>query len=103
MNDKKNPEIEQEEEESFTLVLTDEKTGEETEFEYLDTIDYEDKQYIVLLPVKDDTDQVYIFEIEPCEDDPESEIYKNVESADVLNAVFELFKERNADEFNFVD
>lgn len=104
MTDEKNiNEFDEEEEEFDTLVLTDEK-GNEVEFEFIDLIDYEDKQFIVLLPVEgDDQDQVVIYEVEPCEEDDEFENYRSVDSAETLNAVFEIFKERNKDEFNFID
>lgn len=102
MSDEKNPAAEEMNDEPFTLVLTDQKTGEETEFEYLDSIEYKNKEYIVLLPTEgDEMDQVIIFEVEPL--DEENETYKDVESQEVLDAVFEIFKERNAEEFNFVD
>ena len=40
-------------EEESILTLTDEN-GVETEFEYLDCIEYEGKEYLVLLPMESD-------------------------------------------------
>ncbi len=102
MTDEKNLEAEESEEEYDTIVLTDEN-GKETEFEFLDLIEYEDKEYIVLLPMEGsaDDDQVYIFETEDAGDDMVN--YKSVSSSKVLNAVFEIFKEKFKDEFNFID
>ena len=83
-------------EEESILTLTDEN-GEETQFEYLDCIEYEGKEYLILLPV--DEDQVVILEIEPV--DEENENYIAVESEDTLDAVYEIFKARYKDVLNF--
>ena len=40
------------EEESNILMLTDEN-GVDTEFEYLDCIEYDGKEYLILLPLDD--------------------------------------------------
>lgn len=82
------------------IVLNDEE-GNEVEFEFLDLIEYESGQYVVLLPVEDETDQVVILKVEEVSDEEES--YCAVEDEATLNAVFEIFKEKFKDEFNFVD
>lgn len=80
------------------IVLNDE-TGNEIEFEFLDLISYRQKEYIVLLPLKDSDEQVVILQVE--EADEEIENYISVENEFVLNTVFALFKERNTDFFTF--
>ena len=90
-----NEELLQEEDESI-LTLTDEN-GVETEFEYLDCIEYEGKEYLVLLPVE--SDEIVILEVEPV--DEENENYIAVESEDVLDAVYEIFKARYQDVLQF--
>ena len=94
-----NEEILQEEEES-TLVLTDEN-GVDQEFEYLDCIEYESKEYLVLIPAEEDANEIVILEIEPV--DEENENYLAVEDEAVLNAVYGIFKERFADVLTFED
>ena len=94
-----NEEILQEEEES-TLVLTDEN-GVDQEFEYLDCIEYEGKEYLVLIPAEEDANEFVILEIEPV--DEENENYLAVEDEAVLNAVYGIFKERFADVLTFED
>ena len=94
-----NEEILQEEEES-TLVLTDEN-GVAQEFEYLDCIEYEGKEYLVLIPAEEDANEIVILEIEPV--DEENENYLAVEDEAVLNAVYGIFKERFADVLTFED
>ena len=73
-----------EEEESNLLSLTDEN-GQETVFEYLDVIEYQGKEYLILLPVEDEDGQVVILEIEPV--DEENENYLSVGDEALLNAV----------------
>ena len=85
------------------ITLTDED-GEEMKFEFLDLIEYMGNEYAVLFPVdeEDDTDTVCILRCEEC-DDPSEESYCEVESDEVLNAVYEIFKEKVKDEFDFTD
>ena len=85
-----------EEEEISILTLTDEN-GEETRFEYLDCIEYEGKEYLVLLP--EESDEIVILEVEPV--DEENENYIAVESEDILDAVYEIFKARYQDVLQF--
>ncbi len=94
-----NEEILQEEEES-TLVLTDEN-GADQEFEYLDCIEYEGKEYLVLIPAEEDANEIVILEIQPV--DEENENYLAVEDEAVLNAVYAIFKDRFKDVLTFED
>lgn len=89
-----------EEEESNLLSLTDEN-GQETVFEYLDVIEYQGKEYLILLPVEDEDGQVVILEIEPV--DEETENYLSVGDEDLLNAVYDIFKEKYKDVLIFED
>lgn len=86
------------EEETSTLLLTDEN-GVDTEFEYLDCIEYEGDEYLVLLPM--DSDEIVILRIEPV--DEENENYLAVESEETLNAVYKIFKDRYQDVLQFED
>ena len=94
-----NEEILQEEETSI-ITLTDE-TGAESSFEYLDCIEYADKEYLVLTPAEEEATEIVILEIEPV--DEETENYVAVEDEAVLNAVYEIFKDRFKDVFTFAD
>ena len=95
-----NTDILLEEEESSIISLTDEN-GVETEFEYLDCIEYEGKEYLVLLPAEEDADELVILEVEPV--DEETENYLAVENEETLNTVYGIFKERYKDVINFED
>ena len=92
-------EILNEEEESI-LTLTDEE-GNEARFEYMDCIDYQDKEYLVLLPEDEESDEIVILEVEPV--DEENENYLAVEDEAVLDAVYQIFKEKFKDVLVFGD
>jgi len=94
-----NNEILMEEEESI-LTLTDEN-GEDMDFEYLDCIEYQGTEYLVLMPVGEESGEIVILRIEPV--DEENENYLAVEDEAVLDAVYGIFKERYQDVLNFAD
>ena len=93
-----NEEILQEEEQSNILTLTDEN-GADVDFEYLDCIEYKDKEYLVLMPVDMVETEIVILEIEPV--DEETENYLSVSDEAVLNAVYAIFKEKYKDVLTF--
>ncbi len=93
-----NEEILQEEEQTNILTLTDEN-GEDVDFEYLDCVDYEGKEYLVLMPAEELATEIVILEVEPI--DEENENYLSVGDENVLNAVYEIFKDRYKDVLTF--
>ncbi len=94
-------------EELDNIIILNDEDGNEVKFEFLDLIDYEDEEYIVLLPVTEEGEEeegeVVILKVEDTDDDSEEESYVSVENEDTLNKVFEIFKERFKDDFDFVD
>ena len=94
-----NNEILMEEEESI-LTLTDEN-GEDIRFEYLDCIEYQGTEYLVLMPADDDSNEIVILQIQPV--DEENENYVAVEDEGILDAVYGIFKERYKDVLDFAD
>ena len=88
------------EEESGILTLTDED-GQEVDFEYLDSVDYDGKEYLVLMPADQAETQIVILEVEPV--DEENENYLSVSDEAVLDAVYGIFKERYKDILTFED
>ena len=95
-----NEEILQEEEQSNILTLTDEN-GADVDFEYLDSIDYEGKEYLVLMPAQEDSNEIIILEVQPV--DEENENYLSVSDEAVLDAVYDIFKDRYKDVLTFED
>ena len=89
------------EEEVSVLTLTDEN-GADIEFEYLDCIEYQDKEYLILMPLEEEeSGEIVILEVEPV--DEENENYLAVSDEDVLEAVYAIFKERYRDVLEFAD
>lgn len=88
------------EEESGILTLTDED-GQEVDFEYLDSVDYDGKEYLVLMPADQAETQIVILEVEPVDEENENYLYVSDEA--VLDAVYGIFKERYKDILTFED
>ena len=95
-----NNEPENEQEESEILTLTDEN-GQDVDFEYLDCMEYQGKEYLVLMPADEAETQIVILEVEPVDD--ENENYLAVEDEAVLDAVYDIFKEKYKDVLTFED
>lgn len=78
--------------------------GNEVFFEFLDLIEHEDEEYVVLLPINEENeieDEVVILRVEDCEQDEEN--YVSVDDKKILQEVFEKFKAKFKDEFNFLE
>ena len=82
------------------IVLNDEE-GNEIEFEFLDGVTVDGKEYIVLLPVEEaEKGEVVIFRVEGSEED---QSYISLEDEEEAEKVFQAFKEKTKDEFDFAD
>lgn len=95
-----NNEILNEEEQENILSLTDEN-GEETIFEYLDSVELDGKEYLVLMPAEELATEIVILEVEPV--DEETENYLSVNDEKILDTVYGIFKERYKDVLTFED
>lgn len=84
------------------IVLTDED-GVDVEFEFCASVEYDGNEYVVLLPTEDDDGEVVILQVMENEDsgDEDAATYVGVDDDEVLQAVFDLFKEQAGDEFDF--
>lgn len=90
--------------EEYTNVITlTDSDGSDVDFEVLDIVPYNDHEYAVLLPVDDESDspEAVILELLEAEEDNEEDMLQGVEDEEILNAVFNLFMEKNVDEFQF--
>lgn len=99
-NDILNDEDYEADDDAAFITLTDDE-GKEIPFEVLDYFDYNGKDYVVLLPYEESDEDVVILEVKHTGEDEESDEYISVEDEKTLLAVFEEFKTRNADEFDF--
>ncbi len=76
----------------------------EEDFELLDTVDFEGELYFVLVPATDGDEidgEVFIMKRVEAEDG--EEMLEAVEDDDIFDRIYEIFKEKNKDEFEFLD
>ncbi len=96
-----------ENEELDNIIVLNDEEGNEVKFEFLDLVELDEEEYVVLLPVseegEEDEGEVVILKLEDTDEDSEEESYVGVEDEEILNKVFAIFKEKYKDEFNFVD
>ena len=95
-------------EDSENIVILNDENGNEVKFEFLDLVELDDEEYVVLLPVTDDDEEdegeVVILKVDDTDDeDSEEESYVSVDDEETLNKVFEIFKDKFKDDFDFVD
>ncbi len=86
------------ENEGTLITLTDDE-GNDVEFEFLDLIEYDGDEYIVLIENDEDADEVVILRINAI--DEENEEYVSIEDDEVLQTVFEMFKKKYEDDIQF--
>lgn len=95
-------------EELDNIITLNNEDGEEVKFEFLDLVDLDDEQYVVLLPINQNEDEeedgeVVILKLEDTDEDSDEESYVSVDDEEVLMKVFNIFKDKFKDEFDFVD
>ena len=108
MDNENNVNNENEELDNNIVTLKDED-GNDINFEILDMIEFEGENYVILLPAEEtddeESDEVVILkeekDAEGVGEDEES--YVSVDDEEVLNKVFDIFKDKFNDEFNFVE
>lgn len=85
---------------SEPIYLSDEN-GDQMAFRFLDLIQYQEKEYIVLMPLDGPyQNEAVILQLDRSNGD---EGYVDVEDSKTLRAVYELFKEHFRDQFFFED
>ena len=94
-------------EEVDNIVTLNDEQGNEVKFEFLDLVELDNEEYVVLLPMSEDEEaedgEVVILKLEDTENDSEEESYVSVGDEETLMKVFNIFKEKFKDEFDFVD
>lgn len=81
------------------FVLNDED-GNEIKFEFLDLIELENENYVVLYPVENESEEVVILKVQETEGDQDE--YMSVDEK-TLQAVYAIFKEKFKDVYDFQD
>ena len=96
-----------ENEELDNIIVLNDEQGNEVKFEFLDLVELDEEEYVVLLPVseegEEDEGEVVILKLEDTDEEAEEESYVGVEDEEILAKVFSIFKEKFKDEFDFVD
>ena len=90
--------LEEMENEGALITLTDDE-GNEVEFEFLDVIEYDGDEYIVLIENDEDADEVVILKINAL--DEETEEYVSLDDEEILQTVFDMFKKKYEGDINF--
>lgn len=89
------------------VVILNDEDGNEVRFEFLDLVELEDEEYVVLLPIAEEGEEeegeVVILKVEDVDEESDEESYVSVDDEETLNRVFEIFKEKFKDDFDFVD
>ena len=97
----------EENEELDNIVILNDEDGNEVKFEFLDLVELDNEEYVVLLPMteegEEDEGEVVILKVEDTDDESEEESYVSIDDEEILNKVFEIFKEKLKDDFDFVD
>ena len=92
---------------SDNIIILNDESGNEIKFEFLDLIELDNEQYVVLLPYveegEEDDGEVVILRLEDTDENSEEESYVSVDDEETLLKVFNIFKEKFKDEFDFVD
>ncbi len=89
------------------IVILNDEEGNEVKFEFLDLVELDEEEYVVLLPVTEEGEEeegeVVILKVEDTDEESDEESYVSIEDEEILNKVFEIFKEKFKDDFDFVD
>ena len=92
-------------EERDDIVVLVGEDGEEVEFEHIDTIEMNGNEYVVLIPVEEqeneEVEEVVILKVDHSDDGEDS--FVTIDDEDELNNVFEEFKTRMEEEYDFED
>ena len=89
-----------ENEELDNIIILNDEEGNEVSFEIIDTVEYDDRLFAVMIPFDEDDDGVVILEIIPAEE-PEFDDFVSVDDDELLEAVFEKFKENYDGPYEF--
>ena len=94
-------------EELDNIITLNDESGAEVKFEFLDLVELDGNQYVVLLPVleegEEDEGEVVILKVDESDEESEEESYVSVDDEETLMKVFNIFKDKFKDEFDFVD
>lgn len=82
------------------LFILNDEDGNELKFEFLDLIELENENYVVLYPIENEKEEVVILKVQ--ETEGELDEYLSVDEK-TLQAVYAIFKEKFKDVYDFQD
>lgn len=93
--------MEEELEQSADIIVLKDEEGRDVRFEFLDLLEYDGEEYVILMQEDDDSGEVVILRLEG--EDEEGEDYVAVEDEETLDQVYELFRKKHRDDYHFID
>lgn len=88
-------------ENEYLIDLYDED-GNKKVFEHLDTVLYKNDEYVICIPYDEEESEVSeIVIFRTVEDENGESALEQVLESDILSAVYDVFRDRNADKFDF--
>ena len=76
--------------------------GNKTVFEHLDTVLYKDNEYVICIPYDEEEEEVSeIVILKASEDEDGEPALEQITKPSVMSAVYDIFRDRNADKFDF--
>ena len=86
------------------IIFLDDEDGRKHRFEFLDLIEYDGNEYVILMPAElcdeDEPGEVVILRVEESSTD-DIENYESVDDEKILKAVFAIFRDKFQNEFDF--
>lgn len=76
--------------------------GNKTVFEHLDTVLYKGEEYVICIPYDEDEENVSeVVILRTGEDEDGESALEQITEPDVMSVVYDIFRDRNADKFDF--
>ena len=94
-----NEELMQDMDNEGALITLEDEDGNEVEFEFLDVVEYDNDEYIVLIENQEDADEVVILKINALDEDTEE--YISIDDEELLEKLFDLFKQKYEGDIEF--
>lgn len=79
------------------LTLTD-NNGDDCNFGFLDLIEYEDGEYIVLYPLSGDDERLLILKVEEDATSEDYDSYVGIDDDELVDKIYNVFLEKHKDE-----
>ncbi|MBP3759997.1 MAG: DUF1292 domain-containing protein [Ruminococcus sp.] len=100
MSDKNSKPLDELEEDNENYITLTDEEGNDVSFEIIDTVQYDDRLFAVMIPFDEEDDGVVILEIIPAEE-PEFDDFVSVDDEELIEAVFEKFKKNYDGPYEF--